>query len=107
LARILANLIDNAQRHAATEVVVSVRTAGDGQAVLEVADDGDGVPEDQRERIFERFVRLDDARSRDDGGTGLGLAIARDLARQHGGTLTAAVREGRGAVFTLELPVPL
>jgi signal transduction histidine kinase len=107
LARILANLIDNAQRHAATEVVVSVRAAGDGRAVLEVADDGDGVPEDQRERIFERFVRLDDARSRDDGGTGLGLAIARDLARQHGGTLTAAAREGRGAVFTLELPVPV
>jgi signal transduction histidine kinase len=107
LARILANLIDNAQRHAATEVVVSVRAAGDGRAVLEVADDGDGVPEDQRERIFERFVRLDDARSRDDGGTGLGLAIARDLARRHGGTLKAAAREGRGAVFTLELPVPI
>jgi signal transduction histidine kinase len=107
LARILANLIDNAQRHAATEVVVSVRAVGDGRAVLEVADDGDGVPEDQRERIFERFVRLDDARSRDDGGTGLGLAIARDLARRHGGTLTAAARGGRGAVFTLELPVPV
>ena len=107
LARILANLIDNAQRHAATEVVVSVRPVGDGRAVLEVADDGDGVPEDQRERIFERFVRLDDARSRDDGGTGLGLAIARYLARRHGGTLKAAAREGRGAVFTLELPVPL
>jgi signal transduction histidine kinase len=105
LARVLANLIDNAQRHAATEVVVSVR-ADDGRAVLEVADDGDGVPEDQRERIFERFVRLDGARSRDDGGTGLGLAIARDLARRHGGTLTATAREGRGAVFTLELPVP-
>jgi signal transduction histidine kinase len=106
LARVLSNLIDNAQRHAATEVVVSVRAADDGRAVLEVADDGDGVPEDQRERIFERFVRLDGARSRDDGGTGLGLAIARDLARRHGGTLTATAREGRGAVFTLELPVP-
>lgn len=105
LARILANLIDNAQRHAATEVVVSVRATGDGRAVLEVADDGDGVPEDQRERIFERFVRLDGARSRDDGGTGLGLAIARDLARQHGGTLTTTARRGRGAVFTLELPL--
>ncbi|MCX4588220.1 HAMP domain-containing histidine kinase [Streptomyces sp. NBC_01549] len=105
LARILANLIANAQRHAATEVVVSVRATGDGRAVLEVADDGDGVPEDQRERIFERFVRLDDARSRDDGGTGLGLAIARDLARQHGGTLTVTARRGRGAVFTLELPL--
>jgi len=106
LARVLANLIDNAQRHAATEVVVSVRAADDGRAVLEVADDGDGVPEDQRERIFERFVRLDGARSRDDGGTGLGLAIARDLARRHGGTLTATAREGSGAVFALELPAP-
>jgi signal transduction histidine kinase len=106
LARVLANLIDNAQRHATTEVVVSVRAADDGRAVLEVADDGDGVPEDQRERIFERFVRLDGARSRDDGGTGLGLAIARDLARRHGGTLTATAREGRGAVFSLELPLP-
>jgi signal transduction histidine kinase len=106
LARVLANLIDNAQRHAATEVVVSVRAADDGRAVLEVADDGDGVPEDQRERIFERFVRLDGARSRDDGGTGLGLAIARDLARRHGGTLTTSAREGSGAVFTLELPAP-
>ena len=106
LARILANLIDNARRHATTEVVVSVRAAADdGRAVLEVADDGDGVPADQRERIFERFVRLDDARSRDDGGTGLGLAIARDLARRHGGTLTMANREDRGAVFTLELPL--
>jgi signal transduction histidine kinase len=105
LARILANLIDNARRHSATEVVVSIRGAGDDRAVLEVADDGDGVPADQRERIFERFVRLDDARSRDDGGTGLGLAIARDLARRHGGTLTMAGREDRGAVFTLELPL--
>jgi len=120
LARILANLIDNAQRHATTEVVVSVRATPDAEpeagddnrattrgrrAVIEVADDGDGVPEDQRERIFERFVRLDDARSRDDGGTGLGLAIARDLARRHGGTLTTSPRGGRGAVFTLELPL--
>jgi signal transduction histidine kinase len=105
LARILANLIDNARRHAATEVVVSIRGAGDDRAVLDVADDGDGVPADQRERIFERFVRLDDARSRDDGGAGLGLAIARDLARRHGGTLTMAGREDRGAVFTLELPL--
>jgi signal transduction histidine kinase len=128
LARILANLIDNAQRHAATEVVVSICTTTDPEtspnaasdsgsdrdqdkgtsgcrAVIEVSDDGEGVPEDQRERIFERFVRLDDARSRDDGGTGLGLAIARGLARRHGGTLTTRAREGHGAVFTLELPL--
>ncbi len=70
-------------------------------AVLRVEDDGPGVPEGQRERIFERFVRLDDARARDDGGAGLGLAIARDVAVRHGGSL--AVREG--SAFELRLPV--
>ncbi|MEE1938729.1 HAMP domain-containing sensor histidine kinase [Streptomyces sp. TRM 70361] len=103
LVRVLGNLLDNAQRHAEHGVRVGVRREG-GQVVLEVADDGAGVPEAERERIFERFVRLDDARSRDDGGAGLGLAIARDVAVRHGGTLTAGrAREG-GALFTLRLP---
>ena len=66
--------------------------------VLEVADDGSGVPEAECERIFERFVRLDDARSRDDGGAGLGLAIARDVAERHGGTLTVARAPAGGAL---------
>ncbi|MFI9188677.1 ATP-binding protein [Streptomyces californicus] len=103
LARVVGNLLDNAQRHAGTSVAVSV--AADGRGVrVEVRDDGDGVPEEERERIFERFVRLDDARSRDDGGAGLGLAIARDVAARHGGTLTVYRADGGGAAFLLRLP---
>src|SRR5690606_30876451 len=73
------------------------------QVVLTVHDDGPGVPPEDAERIFQRFVRLDDARSRDQGGTGLGLAIARDLAHRHGGTLTLTPRT-LGACFELRLP---
>ncbi|MFF5961895.1 sensor histidine kinase [Streptomyces luteogriseus] len=104
LGRVLANLLDNAQRHARSAVTVSVRREGE-RAVVGVADDGDGVPEDDRERIFERFVRLDAARSRDDGGAGLGLAIARDVAVRHGGTLTAGRGPAGGALFELRLPL--
>ncbi|CAL9579341.1 sensor histidine kinase [Streptomyces sp. enrichment culture] len=104
LGRVLANLLDNAQRHARSAVTVSVRREGD-RAVVGVADDGDGVPEADRERIFERFVRLDAARSRDDGGAGLGLAIARDVAVRHGGTLTAGRGPAGGALFELRLPL--
>ncbi|MFD3515227.1 sensor histidine kinase [Streptomyces sp. NPDC058657] len=103
LARALGNLLDNAQRHAESSVEVALSGA-DGRAVLTVADDGGGVPEAERERIFERFVRLDDARSRDDGGAGLGLAIARDVAERHGGSLTVGRAPGGGALFTLVLP---
>ncbi|MFC8283546.1 sensor histidine kinase [Streptomyces cyaneofuscatus] len=103
LARVVGNLLDNAQRHA--ESLVAVRVAADGAGVrVEVRDDGAGVPEDERERIFERFVRLDDARSRDDGGAGLGLAIARDVATRHGGTLTVHRAPEGGAAFRLQLP---
>lgn len=100
LARVLGNLLDNAQRHAVASVRVAVVREGEW-AVLRVEDDGPGVPESERERIFERFVRLDDARARDDGGAGLGLAIARDVAVRHGGSL--GVRTG--SVFELRLPV--
>jgi signal transduction histidine kinase len=103
LARVLGNLLDNARRHAASAVRVSVRREH-GDAVVEVADDGAGVPEADRERIFRRFVRLDDARSRDDGGAGLGLAIARDVAARHGGSLTVRRAPEGGALFTLRLP---
>ncbi|MEU8788768.1 HAMP domain-containing sensor histidine kinase [Streptomyces sp. NPDC048643] len=103
VARVLANLLDNARRHARERVEVRVRADG-AWAELTVADDGDGVPAGQRERVFERFVRLDDARSRDDGGAGLGLAIARDVAVRHGGTLTLGEAPSGGALFVLRLP---
>lgn len=103
LVRVVGNLLDNAQRHAENRITVQV--AADGRGVrVEVRDDGAGVPEDERERIFERFVRLDDARSRDDGGAGLGLAIARDVAARHGGTLTVHRAPEGGAAFRLWLP---
>ncbi|MFF2859787.1 ATP-binding protein [Streptomyces rubiginosohelvolus] len=105
LSRVIGNLLDNAQRHAEGGVAVSV--AADGRGVrVDVRDDGAGVPENERERIFERFVRLDDARSRDDGGAGLGLAIARDVAARHGGTLTVHRADEGGAAFRLWLPRP-
>ncbi|MFD5001302.1 ATP-binding protein [Streptomyces mutabilis] len=103
LGRVLANLLDNGRRHARSAVEVSVRRDGEA-AVVAVADDGEGVPAADRERIFERFVRLDAARSRDDGGAGLGLAIARDVAVRHGGTLTVHDAPAGGALFELRLP---
>ena len=105
ITQILANLLDNARRHSPAGGVIGMRTARhpDGGAVLEVTDEGDGIPDADRERVFERLVRLDDARGRDRGGAGLGLAIARALARAHGGDLRLVDSE-RGARFRLTLP---
>lgn len=102
LARALRNLTDNAVRHA--DRWVEVRLSADATtAWIDVADDGPGVPETERERIFERFVRLDQSRARGSGGTGLGLPIARQIARAHGGDLK--VNDGPvGARFTLSIP---
>lgn len=102
LNRVVQNLLDNAARHAHAAVTISLAAAED-QVTLIVADDGPGIPEQQRERVFERFTRLDDARSRDAGGTGLGLAIVRDLVAQHGGTVR--IEDARpGARFVVVLP---
>lgn len=87
LGRVVRNLLDNAIRHAVSRVEVSV-TSSHGCVVLSIDDDGDGVPDADHERIFERFGRLDEARARDDGGSGLGLAIVAGLVRDHGGTVT-------------------
>lgn len=103
LTRVLGNLLDNAQRHTATTITVTLARAGD-DVVLTVADDGHGIAPADRPRVFERFVRLDEARSRDDGGAGLGLAIARDVVRNHGGDLTVTEAATGGAAFLVTLP---
>ena len=89
LRRVLRNLVDNAARHARSRVAFSLVEV-DGAVVLDVDDDGPGVPAADRGRVFERFVRLDDARGRDGGGGGLGLAIVAELVVAHGGTVSIA-----------------
>ncbi|GLW64451.1 two-component sensor histidine kinase [Actinomadura rubrobrunea] len=105
LERLLGNLLDNAERYAASRVHVEVVREG-SKAVLRVTDDGQGIPDVDRERIFERFTRLDSARSRDAGGAGLGLAIAREIAQAHGGSLRVEDWP-RGARFALSLPLEM
>ncbi len=104
LRRLLRNLGDNAARHARTKVGFSLRETPAGTVVLRVDDDGPGVPEAERQRIFERFVRLDDARSRDTGGSGLGLAIVAEIATAHTGTVLATASPLGGARFEVEVP---
>ncbi|GAU65872.1 putative two-component histidine kinase [Streptomyces sp. NBRC 110611] len=109
LERLLRNLLDNAVRHARSRVVVTV-SAHDATALIEVCDDGTGIPAEHREKIFERFTRLDVSRNRSSGGTGLGLAIAREIAHYHRGTLNlgdATPAPTTGAHFVAELPLPL
>ncbi|HEY3140999.1 MAG TPA: ATP-binding protein [Acidimicrobiales bacterium] len=103
LERVLANLVDNAARHASTEVRVTVSRREDRVRVV-VDDDGPGISPIDRERIFERFTRLDHSRARDRGGAGLGLAVVRSVAARHGGYVWADQSPLGGARFTLELP---
>ncbi len=105
LAQVVRNLVDNACRHARSTVVVSVRRSGE-YAALDVADDGPGVLPQQRARVFERFVRLDDARARADGGAGLGLAIVAEVVAAHGGTVDVVGSPLGGALFRVRLPLP-
>jgi signal transduction histidine kinase len=100
--RVVRNLLDNAASHATASVDVVLRETETAVELI-VSDDGPGVPLEDRERIFERFARVDDARSRDSGGTGLGLAIVREVIAAHGGTIT--VDEPPGATFTVVLPL--
>jgi heavy metal sensor kinase len=109
LHRVLVNLIDNAVRYAASEVTVAVTVrppsgVGFADAVLTVADDGPGVPPSKRERVFDRFYRLDTARSRAEGGTGLGLSIVREIVTAHGGTVSLHDNEP-GLIVEISLPV--
>ncbi|MBT1004007.1 HAMP domain-containing histidine kinase [Paenarthrobacter sp. DKR-5] len=103
LAQVVRNVLDNAQRHAATLVVLTLNSE-DGRARLTIDNDGPPVPDADRERIFGRFVRLDDSRSRDTGGSGLGLSIARSLTEAHGGTINAGTGPDGLCRFTIDLP---
>lgn len=104
VAQILSNLLDNARRYtpAGGSITVDLSTGAE-VAEVTVTDTGPGVPDDERDRIFERLVRLDAGRARDHGGAGLGLPIARALARAHGGELVCLPHDG-GAQFRLSLP---
>lgn len=105
LRHVIRNLADNAARHARSTVLITVAGVH-GTAVLTVADDGDGIRPDDRVRVFERFVRLDESRARDGAGSGLGLAIVRELVLAHGGTISVEESaELGGAEFTVRLPM--
>jgi signal transduction histidine kinase len=109
LGRVLTNLVDNAVRHATSKVELALSTTGTPApaAVVTVTDDGPGIPEADRERVFDRFTRLDAARSRDDGGAGLGLAIVRETIRAHDGDVCLEdAAPGLRAVVRLPLDVP-
>ncbi|WJK44089.1 ATP-binding protein [Solwaraspora sp. WMMA2056] len=113
LGRVLANLLDNAVRHADRRVLVTARPGDDDWHELMVVDDGPGIAAADRQRVFDRFTRLDDARARDAGGTGLGLAIVAQLVRRHGGTVDLADAQPdrdvgyRGLRVRVRLPVDL
>lgn len=101
--RAVRNLVDNAERHAVSRIALAV-TAINGRAVLDVDDDGPGIPAEERARVFERFVRLDESRERASGGTGLGLAIVDGIVTDHGGNVAVDRSPLGGARFRISLP---
>ncbi|MFM7685217.1 MAG: sensor histidine kinase [Actinomycetota bacterium] len=105
LVSALSNLVDNAVKYSnAGGAVRLTATEADGFVEITVSDEGVGIPARDIDRIFERFYRVDRARSRETGGTGLGLAIVRHVATNHGGDVTVRSREGEGSTFTLRIP---
>ncbi|SNS75955.1 sensor histidine kinase [Rhodococcoides kyotonense] len=104
LARVVRNIVDNAMRHAATRVRLASSQA-DGYATIAIDDDGPGVPESERDRVFDRFVRLDSSRTRDEGGAGLGLSIVAGTVSAHSGTVRVVESPLGGARFVIQLPL--
>jgi two-component system OmpR family sensor kinase len=106
LRQVLDNLLGNVRAHTPVLTTVTVRVAeADGRGVLEVADDGPGLAPEDAARVFERFYRADESRSRRSGGTGLGLAIVAAIVDAHGGDVALRTTPGHGARFTIELPL--
>ena len=108
LEQVLANLLDNAIKYGrhGGHVTIRARTEPPDHVVVAVADDGPGLPPEACERVFERFYRVDKARSREQGGTGLGLAIVKHIVQRHGGRVWVESRPGQGATFFFTLPAP-
>jgi two-component system, OmpR family, sensor kinase len=105
LAQVLRNLVTNAVRHTAADGHIDVSIGSEnGSAVFAVSDDGTGIEPDQLGRIFDRFHRTDEGRSRAEGGSGLGLAIARAIVEAHGGTIAASSTPGQGATIRFQIP---
>jgi two-component system sensor histidine kinase SenX3 len=102
----LLNLLDNAIRYspAGTPITLSLDCSG-GSITIDVIDRGPGIPASQQEKVFERFYRIDEARSRTTGGSGLGLSIAKSVLRSQNASLLLTSQEGQGSVFHIELPV--
>jgi len=103
LRRVVGNLLDNAERHASSRIEITLREVGDA-VLLRVDDDGAGVAAEDRDVVFERFSRLDDARARDAGGAGLGLAIVAEVVAGHRGTVSLSESAAGGARFEVRLP---
>ena len=103
---VMLNVLSNAVKYTPDGGHIRVTAGSEGETVwMEVADDGIGIPEADRSRIFERFYRVDKARSRESGGTGLGLSIATEIVQRHHGSLTLVDRPGPGTTVRLELPI--
>ena len=106
LTQVVYNLMDNALKYTQEGGSVRVRLIRSGRdAILTVTDNGPGIPKEDQAHIFDRFYRVDKARSRDTGGTGLGLSIVHQMVLMHGGNVSVDSEEGHGATFTVELPI--
>jgi two-component system sensor histidine kinase VicK len=102
----MMNIIGNAIKYTPDGGHIRIQAGSTEESVwMEVCDDGIGIPEKDRDRIFERFYRVDKARSRESGGTGLGLSIAREIVQRHNGTLALVPHEGPGTTIRLTLPI--